>query len=81
MSRCCVVCGTPIAGRSHKILCSNSCTIRLHRMRKSLIKQFKAFLFGLPNSQNIYELESLLHSVAGRANLKLQQESANSEIQ
>lgn len=57
----CIVCNTPIHGkRRDKRLCSNACTIKLHRQRKSLINQFRAFLFDVPNSNKLLELESQL---------------------
>ena len=59
MSRSCVVCGKPIEGRSHKILCSNACTIRLHRARKRTLIEMKALLLSITDTNAINALENL----------------------
>ncbi len=67
----CIVCNTPIHGkRKHKRLCGNACTIKLHRQRKSLITQFRSFLFDLPNSHKLFELETLLLRLVENTNSK-----------
>ncbi|QTS84933.1 DUF2116 family Zn-ribbon domain-containing protein [Ectopseudomonas khazarica] len=59
MPRCCVICGTEIEGRSNKILCSNACTIKLHRARKKALAEFKTLLLGTIDTEEIRELETL----------------------
>lgn len=71
----CIVCGSSMtAKRSHRITCSSKCRIKLHRQRKSLITQFRSFLFDLPNSHKLLELETLLLRLVENTNSKPSQE-------
>lgn len=58
MSRCCVVCKKPIEGRSTKILCSNACTIRLHRDRKKALQEVKSILLSMTDTNAIRAVEA-----------------------
>ncbi len=60
MSRCCVVCNKPIEGRSHKILCSNACTIRLHRERKKALQDVRSLLLSLTDTNSIRAVEAAI---------------------
>lgn len=64
----CIVCGTPLeAKRSHKKLCSNACTIKLHRLRRSLNNQLKDFIFSLPTSDLLTELQDFMSTLVDNA--------------
>jgi predicted nucleic acid-binding Zn ribbon protein len=56
--RCCVVCNKPIEGRIHKILCSNACTIRLHRERKKALQEIRLLLLSLTDTKAIRAVEA-----------------------
>ncbi|TXR41460.1 DUF2116 family Zn-ribbon domain-containing protein [Ectopseudomonas mendocina] len=60
MCRCCVVCNKPIEGRSNRILCSNACTIRLHRQRKKVLQEIKSILLSLTDTNAIRAVETAI---------------------
>lgn len=54
--RNCVICNTPIEGRSDKESCGNACRIKRHRLRALAKDKFATVLFSLKNKDNITQL-------------------------
>ena len=54
--RNCIMCGTPIEGRSDKVLCSSTCTVRRFRLRALAKDRFADVLYSLQNKDNIAQL-------------------------
>ena len=54
--RNCVMCNTPIEGRSDKESCGNACRIRRHRLRALAKNRFADVLYSLKNKDNIAQL-------------------------
>ncbi len=54
--RNCVICNTPIEGRSDKESCGNACRIKRHRLRALAKDKFATILFSLKNKENIAQL-------------------------
>lgn len=66
MCRCCVVCNKPIEGRSHKILCSNVCAVRLHRQRKKALQEIRLLLLSLTDTNAIKAVEAAVAELSQR---------------
>lgn len=54
--RRCIMCGAPIEGRSDKVLCSSTCTVRRFRLRALAKDRFADVLYSLKNKDNIAQL-------------------------
>lgn len=54
--RSCVICNTPIEGRSDKLVCGNACRIRRFRLRALAKDRFADVLYSLQNKDNIAQL-------------------------
>ena len=54
--RNCVICNTPIEGRSDKESCGNACRIKRHRLRALAKDKFATVLFSLKNKDNVAQL-------------------------
>lgn len=54
--RSCIMCGTPIEGRSDKLVCGNACRIRRFRLRALAKDRFADVLYSLKNKDNVAQL-------------------------
>ncbi|WP_312965041.1 hypothetical protein [Stutzerimonas kunmingensis] len=54
--RNCVICNTPIEGRSDKESCGNACRIKRHRLRAMAKDRFADVLYSLKNKDNVAQL-------------------------
>lgn len=61
--RKCVMCDTPIEGRSDKQYCGVACQVRRHRLRKAAQSNFREVLFSLESKDSLLTLLTGLQSM------------------
>lgn len=69
--RSCIMCGTPIEGRSDKLVCGNACRIRRFRLRALAKDRFADVLYSLQNKDNIAQLIKDLEQLVEEINSDL----------
>lgn len=69
--RNCVICNTPIEGRSDKESCGNACRIKRHRLRAMAKDKFADVLYSLKNKDNIKQLIKDLEKLVDEINSPL----------